>query len=109
MSNDEVQAARDAVEYELELIDIGGEVMAKVDALIAVCRRRGGIARTQCHPEANGRVGIKGEYKWTFTFTLEDGSVLDIEIGREAHDDFRGFVLREEIDDAADDAETSPS
>ena len=61
--------------------------------------------RTQCHPEANGRVPIIGEYKWNFTFTLENGSILVIEMGREAHDDFRGFVLREEMDDAMDAAE----
>ena len=61
--------------------------------------------RTRCHPEANGRVPVKGEYKWDFTFTLEDDSILVIELGREAHDEFRGFVLREEIDDAMDAAE----
>ena len=65
--------------------------------------------RTRCHPEANGRVGVKGEYKWDFTFTLEDGSTIVIELGREAHDDFRGFILREEMDDAADTAEGSTS
>ncbi len=63
--------------------------------------------RTKCHPEANGRVPVKGEYKWTFTFTLDDGSLLEIEMGREAHDQFRGFILREEMDDAADAAEGS--
>ena len=63
--------------------------------------------RTQCHPGANGRVPVKGEYKWDFWFTLEDGSTLVIELGRDAHDDFRGFVLREEMDDAADAAEGS--
>ena len=61
--------------------------------------------RTQCHPEANGRNPEYGEYKWDFKFTLEDGSILMIELGKEAHDDFRGFVLREEMDDAMDAAE----
>lgn len=61
--------------------------------------------RTRCHPEANGRVPVTGEYKWDFTLTLEDGSTLMIEMGRETHDAFRGFVLREEIDDAANAAE----
>ena len=60
--------------------------------------------RTQCHPEANGRNPQEGEYKWDFKFTLEDGSTLMIELGKEAHDDFRGFVLREEMEDAMEDA-----
>ena len=64
--------------------------------------------RTKCHPEANGRHGVPGEYKWDFTFPLEDGSMLEIQMGREGHDDFRGFLLREEMDDAADAAEGSP-
>ena len=61
--------------------------------------------RTQCHPEAKGREPQEGEYKWDFKFTLEDGSILMIEMGKEAHDDFRGFVLREEMEDAMDAAE----
>ncbi len=36
-ASDEVQAARDHIEYELELGD--GDVMGAVDALIAACRR----------------------------------------------------------------------
>ena len=62
--------------------------------------------RTRCHPEANGRVPVTGEHQWAFTFTLEDGSTLVIQMGREGHDDFRGFLLREELDDAADAAES---
>lgn len=63
--------------------------------------------RTRCHPEANGRVPVKGEYEWDFTFTLENGSLLIIKMGREGHDDFRGFILREEMDDAMDAAESA--
>ena len=60
--------------------------------------------RTQCHPEANGRNPQEDEYKWDFKFTLEDGSILLIELGKEAHDAFRGFVLCEEMEDAMEDA-----
>ena len=61
--------------------------------------------RTKCHPEANGRKPEDGEYKWDFTFTLDDGQELIIGMGEEAHDDFRSFILREELDDAADEAQ----
>lgn len=67
------------------------------------------ILRTCCHPEANGRVPVKGEHKWDFTFTLENGSTLVVEMGRETHDAFRSFILREEVDDAIDAAEKATS
>ncbi len=61
--------------------------------------------RTICHPEANGRTPSIGEQCWKFTFTLEDRRKLYIMAGREAHDAFRGMLLHEELDDAADEAQ----
>ena len=47
-----------------------------------------------------------GEHQWDFTFTLEvDGKKLHILMGQEAHDGFRGMLLHEELDDAADEAQ----
>ena len=57
---------------------------------------------TQCHPLANGREARNGEHSWNFTFKLDDGRVLTVQMGKEAHDDFRSFILREELDDVAD-------
>ena len=65
--------------------------------------------KTACHPEANGRKPLIGERQWDFAFTLEvDGKKLHILMGEEAHRDFRSFVLREELDDAADEAQKEP-
>ncbi len=61
--------------------------------------------KTKCHPEANGRKPKTGEQKWDFTFTLDDGHELIIGMGKKAHDNFRSFILREELDDAADEAQ----
>ena len=64
--------------------------------------------RTSCHPEANGREPVAGERQWKFRFTLEDGRELYVLMGGVAHRDFRSFILREELDDAADVAQEPP-
>ena len=61
--------------------------------------------RTQCHPLANGRKARNGEHSWSLAFKLDDGRMLTVQMGKKAHDAFRSFVLREELDDAADDAQ----
>lgn len=53
-------------------------------------------------PIANGRAPQSGEQMWEFHWTIEDGSRLWLRMGRESHDKFREFILREELDDAAD-------
>jgi hypothetical protein len=58
--------------------------------------------RTDCHPLANGRHAVKGDQLWTFSFTLEDGSTLKIEMGKRAHDAFKSMLEQEQIDDLAD-------
>lgn len=58
--------------------------------------------RTEDHPLANGRLPLAGEQAWTCTFRLEDGTQLEVHMGREARDTFRNFVLREEMDDFVD-------
>jgi len=58
--------------------------------------------KTRDHPEAGGRQAEPGEQAWDFHWTLEDGSVLHVHMGREARDNFRNFVLREEMDDFVD-------
>lgn len=55
-------------------------------------------------PIANKREPLPGEQMWTFHTELEDGTTLFLYMGRECHDNFRGFLLREELDDAADQA-----
>ncbi len=63
------------------------------------------VLRTACHPEANGRQVQHGEQFWEITIPLEDETVLYLHMGRTTHDAFRACVLREELDDAADDAQ----
>jgi hypothetical protein len=60
--------------------------------------------RCKDHPAANGRQPQHGDVQWDFHFTLEDGTILHLLMGKETHDNFRGFLLREELDDAADEA-----
>jgi hypothetical protein len=40
----------------------------------------------------------------TSTSRSKDGTILHLLMGKETHDNFRGFLLREELDDAADEA-----
>lgn len=58
--------------------------------------------KTKDCPIANGREPGAGEQMWTFHWELEDGTILFLHMGREGHDTFRGFLLREELDDEAD-------
>lgn len=57
---------------------------------------------TKDHPMANGRRPEPGDQSWTFTFELADGTPLQLHVGRECREAFRSFILREELDDAAD-------
>lgn len=61
--------------------------------------------RTACHPGANGRRIQPGEREWEISFLLEDGTQMCLKMGRLTHDAFRACVLREELDDAADEAQ----
>lgn len=60
--------------------------------------------RTKDHPQANDRQPEPSEQAWTFHWTLEDGTILFLHMGKDSHDTFKGFLLREELDDAADEA-----
>lgn len=61
--------------------------------------------RTKDHPEANGRKPEIGDLFWDFKFTLEDGSTLVIQLGKESHESFKALIMREEIHSAADEAQ----
>ena len=63
------------------------------------------ILRTLCHPDANGRAPQRGDIAWEFKIPLEDGTILHLHMGRESRDALRSFVLREEMDDTADEAQ----
>jgi hypothetical protein len=58
--------------------------------------------RTIDHPEANGRKPQPGELSWSLRFPLEDGSFLIVQVGKAAHDAFKGMFQQEEIDDTAE-------
>lgn len=60
------------------------------------------IFTTQCHPEANGRQPEIGDTQWLPTFTLEDGRVLQIRMGRQGYEAFRKIFLQMDADDAAE-------
>ncbi len=60
------------------------------------------VLRAECHPEACGRSPLPGEQAWDFKILLEDGVELHLLMGKAGHDAFRGFILHEELDDAAD-------
>ena len=53
-------------------------------------------------PTANNRRPSSGESEWDFSCPLEDGRTLHLHMGRESRDNFRGFILHEELDDYAD-------
>jgi hypothetical protein len=60
--------------------------------------------RTEDHPLAAGRTARPGERCWTIRCRLEDGRRLLLEMGEEGHKVFRGFMLREDLDDFAEGA-----
>lgn len=45
-----------------------------------------------------------GDQTWLLHWTLDDGTTLYLEMGKEGHAQFRAWMLREELDDAADEA-----
>lgn len=60
--------------------------------------------RTRDHPEAHGKKPRQGDREWILHWILDDGRILYLSMGKEAHDAFRGFLLHEELDDCADEA-----
>lgn len=57
------------------------------------------ILKTRDCPDANERNPIPGEEKWTFTFPLETGETLALEMGEEGRNNLRHVILDEMIDD----------
>lgn len=84
--------------------DLQAKDLRLLDDKVVIFDSRDHHFRTKDHPEANGRIGQLGEQVWTFHWTLEDGTILWLSMGKESHDTFRGFLLREELDDVADEA-----
>ena len=62
------------------------------------------ILRTVDDPEANGRQPCKGDARYTFTFPIEDGSSLQIQMGRESLAKFADFIASMMLDDAGEGA-----
>lgn len=63
------------------------------------------IIKTKDCPDANGREPIPGEAKWTFTFPLESGEALALEMGKAGRDNLRHIILDEMIDENSDSGE----
>lgn len=57
------------------------------------------VFRTKENPQANGRQPIVGEFQYTLTFPLEDGSILKVLFGKEGMRNLRNVVLSELCDD----------
>ena len=58
--------------------------------------------RTRDHPLANGRTPQGGDVVWTFTFPLEDGTVLAVECGKVGRDALIRMAHEEVTDDTLD-------
>ena len=55
-------------------------------------------------PTRAGYIPTPGEKRWSITLPLEDGTMLCLHIGEEVHKTLRIFMLREEVDDAMEEA-----
>lgn len=58
--------------------------------------------KCQDDSEANGRIPVVGEQRFTLTFALEDGTQLKIHMGRESLNHFESFIAHMMVDDAED-------
>lgn len=56
--------------------------------------------RCKDDPERNGRKPIAGEQRFTLSFPLEDGSRLQLHMGREGMNHFENFIANMMIDDS---------
>lgn len=60
-------------------------------------------------PDANGRVPLSGEQKWTLSLPLENGDdYLFIEIGKRGRNAILAMLVQEDKDDARDQDSASP-
>lgn len=51
--------------------------------------------KTKDHPTANGRRPLVGESCWAFSFPLENGDEVRIEMGREGRANLRAVLISE--------------
>lgn len=50
-------------------------------------------------PEANGRKPVFGEHRFTLTFPLENGDILNVHMGREGLNHFADFIASLLVDE----------
>lgn len=53
-------------------------------------------------PEAQGRVPLKGEQRFTLIFPLENGEELKLHMGKESMNHFETFIAQMMVDDEAE-------
>lgn len=49
--------------------------------------------RTKCHPEANGRKPKDGDVAWRLRIRLENGEMLELELGQKGRDILFGMMI----------------
>lgn len=57
------------------------------------------VFRTWCHPEANGDKPKPGDQEWALTFTLENGVILKVLMGKIGREAMMGMLVQEVADD----------
>lgn len=55
--------------------------------------------RCKDDPEANGRIPLSGEQRFSLLFPLEDGSGLTVHMGKESMNHFESFIAQMMVDD----------
>jgi ribosomal protein S19 len=53
-------------------------------------------------PEAQGRIPIKGDQRFTLIFPLENGDELKVHMGKESMNHFEIFIAQMMVDDQAE-------
>jgi hypothetical protein len=74
---------------------VGGEGTIEGDKGVAVVRKM--EFRTNCHPNAYGRVSADDETVWDVYFELETGVTLKVSCGKAGWERFRRDILKDDV------------
>lgn len=76
------------------LEDVRNSNLAVIEALIVkIISLESRTLKTNCDPEANGRVPEDGDERWIITVPLESGESLTIQMGKKGRDNLFGMLI----------------
>lgn len=79
----------------------GGDFFVQPDPQDPWSREPDIVYRSDCHPGVQRPIAI-GDPAWTIRIPLEDGRLLEVQMGQRGHDDLRKLFMMEALDDEVD-------